>query len=415
MTAGNRATRQFWFGLALILLLAGGWLWTHLDGFQWGNDEGMFAMVGRVQGEGSVLYRDIFYDHPPGLPLLLAWAFALWGTTMAVARSVTLGLALAGVAVLGYAIWRAGTMAWAQRRLPPEQRPMVFLSPALARWSTAALLVLLLWLLGMPDAAARLRQLREPDFFSAGWDGVRWVSEHTAPQDAIVSDNGLIAFYTGRAMPPELTLISGKRIRIGRLTAAQLIDSTARARAKAVLIWNNQLTDFPEYMDWLRQHYVLAKLVGEDREIWERVDEAGITHREPAFLDGVATFEGYDLSPIAVRPGEAVTLTLYWRAQQVTRTPYTVFAHLLAADGTTVSQADGLPGGDVDTVRWRPGQIVPDPRRIAVPRGTPPGEYHLHVGLYDSATGARAGARRPDDTWWPEAAVRLATPIRVTP
>ena len=138
------------------------------------------------------------------------------------------------------------------------------------RQTRITLLTLALWLFTVPATAGRLYELAHRRDFMAGWDGVRWVAENVPPDKAIISDNGLIAFRTGRAMPLAAISISSKRIRLGQLTGAQLIAAAADPGTEAVLIWNNQLSDFKDFMNWLPGTYERVEVVGDDREIWQR-------------------------------------------------------------------------------------------------------------------------------------------------
>ncbi len=98
---------------------------------------------------------------------------------------------------------------------------------------------------------------------------------------------------------------------------------------------------------------------------------------------------GYDLysDPRATR------LVLYWHALASTQTSYTVFVHILDADGTRRAQRDQIPGaGAFPTTTWVKGEYLADAYDIAIPRDAPPGEYTIILGMYDAATGARLAA-----------------------
>ncbi len=110
---------------------------------------------------------------------------------------------------------------------------------------------------------------------------------------------------------------------------------------------------------------------------------------------------GYDTAQAA--PGAPLDVTLYWKADAVAPADYKVFVHLLAPDGSIVSQVDRAPGLDhYPTSRWQAGEVVMDPYTLIVPPGTPPGKYQLAVGWYDAA-GTRlpvrdaSGAAQPDN------------------
>lgn len=94
--------------------------------------------------------------------------------------------------------------------------------------------------------------------------------------------------------------------------------------------------------------------------------------------------EGYDVSyPQPLRPGATVRLTLFWRAQQADLPDYKVFNHVLAEDGTLLTQSDSHPVCDRQrTSTWYPGELVVDVHEIELAADTPIGDYPLYTGLY---------------------------------
>ncbi len=102
----------------------------------------------------------------------------------------------------------------------------------------------------------------------------------------------------------------------------------------------------------------------------------------------------------ANRAGNTLTITLYWRAQAITSTNYTVFVQLTRSDGQVVQQIDRWQiGGDNPTSTWVVDQIVGDAYAFEVPDN----EYQVWVGVYNAADGQRLpafdaqGQRLPDD------------------
>lgn len=82
-----------------------------------------------------------------------------------------------------------------------------------------------------------------------------------------------------------------------------------------------------------------------------------------------------------------VTLTLYWRCITPVRADYTVFNHLLDAQGVWIAQQDGSPAsGYYPTSWWQPGEVVVDRHVIDIPPDVQPGDYQIAVGLYDLDT-----------------------------
>jgi 4-amino-4-deoxy-L-arabinose transferase-like glycosyltransferase len=116
-------------------------------------------------------------------------------------------------------------------------------------------------------------------------------------------------------------------------------------------------------------------------------------------FDGQALLLGYDLPAETVRPGEAVTLTLYWQAQARMSEDYHVFVHLVGPmpEEGTVAQHDKVPlDGDWPTWAWEPGYTVRDEYSLQLPVDLQPGTYQLRAGLYRLSDGQRVPVQGPD-------------------
>jgi hypothetical protein len=93
----------------------------------------------------------------------------------------------------------------------------------------------------------------------------------------------------------------------------------------------------------------------------------------------------YELPRQDYRPGDTLLLSLWWQAIQPLEQGYTVFVHLTGVDGNPINQHDGLPAnGTRPTDTWAPGDQIADDHQFSIPSDTPPGEYWLRVGMYDS-------------------------------
>lgn len=93
--------------------------------------------------------------------------------------------------------------------------------------------------------------------------------------------------------------------------------------------------------------------------------------------------------PVSAESGAALDLTLQWKADRPTSYPYTVFVHLVDADGNLLAQSDSIPvGGTWPSTCWEPGALVADAHRVPLPPELPPGTA-LRVGLYHGVTGDR--------------------------
>jgi hypothetical protein len=94
--------------------------------------------------------------------------------------------------------------------------------------------------------------------------------------------------------------------------------------------------------------------------------------------------------PLGLDPGETLTLTVVWQAQQPLMRDYTAFAHLVDEAGQGWAGDDHQPyGGLYPTTAWGAGEMVRDSFALTVPAAAPPGLYHVQVGWYDPTTRRR--------------------------
>ena len=93
---------------------------------------------------------------------------------------------------------------------------------------------------------------------------------------------------------------------------------------------------------------------------------------------------------------ETGVLQLVWQALQPPTTDYTVFVHLLNADGTCCFwQQDVMPQqNQYPTGRWLTDEIVIDTYQLDLP--TESGEYGLEIGLYMADNGRRLQVSQPN-------------------
>ena len=126
-----------------------------------------------------------------------------------------------------------------------------------------------------------------------------------------------------------------------------------------------------------------------------------------AFAEGIS-LHGFNLDrPLRdgrcqARPGDTLTLDLFWESSQPIRGDYTVFTHVVGSaynprtSGPVWGQHDGPPGeGRYPTSRWVQGRVVRDRHVIRLEPDTPPGDYELEIGLYSAATGQRLRVALP--------------------
>ncbi len=109
-------------------------------------------------------------------------------------------------------------------------------------------------------------------------------------------------------------------------------------------------------------------------------------HALNARLGGLAQVTGYDLEPETptLHPGDTLTVTLYFKAQEAAPADYSRFIHLYSAALGLAAQADSQPQGGVNpTSAWLPGETVADKAVLTIAREASAGRYTLQIGLYN--------------------------------
>jgi 4-amino-4-deoxy-L-arabinose transferase-like glycosyltransferase len=144
---------------------------------------------------------------------------------------------------------------------------------------------------------------------------------------------------------------------------------------------------------WSRPDAELCRVTVAESDETRSFEVPPMQHTLEFNLNDEVELLGYDLAagqeagPAEVPAGGTVGCTLYWRALQTMERNYTVFTHLVAADGRTWGQWDNQPQqGQSPTTRWVPGQVIADPYQIPVAADAPAGPVELQVGLYDRNT-----------------------------
>lgn len=106
---------------------------------------------------------------------------------------------------------------------------------------------------------------------------------------------------------------------------------------------------------------------------------------------------GYDLPQPIIEPGDALQLTLYWRALRPIAEVHDLFIHLRDADGQLLGQLDTWPGwGMYPTLLWQPDEIVADRYRLALHvRPEQPLVGRIEVGFCCNTSGVPFSAYDP--------------------
>lgn len=135
----------------------------------------------------------------------------------------------------------------------------------------------------------------------------------------------------------------------------------------------------------------------------------------PARFQGPITLEGYDVTGTTLARGKSMVVFLSWSTAETPDKDYTIFVHLVDANGKLIAGQDAIPGrGEMPTGRWRRGRPVSDALVLAVPADAPAGEnYRLEVGMYDPS------AERPlplvDANGQPARDAFVIQPFRIVP
>ncbi len=140
------------------------------------------------------------------------------------------------------------------------------------------------------------------------------------------------------------------------------------------------------------------------RPAYERPDPlteaqlAAIPQQTNVKFDNTIRLLGYELETEVVKPGDQVSVTLYWEALAPTDDDHAVFVHLLDEHELVVAQRDTFPGlGLLSTTWFEPGFRWAD--RYVLPLRTTayaPNEAQIEVGLFNARTEERVPAVAPD-------------------
>jgi hypothetical protein len=103
-------------------------------------------------------------------------------------------------------------------------------------------------------------------------------------------------------------------------------------------------------------------------------------------------------------PGASAEMVLVWRVLDpagvgplqagIDATDVVFFTHVMAPDGTILSQQDAIAAPSWD---WQAGDVVVQIHQIAVPPDVIPGEYETRVGVYDRQSEVRLPRFAPGD------------------
>lgn len=134
--------------------------------------------------------------------------------------------------------------------------------------------------------------------------------------------------------------------------------------------------------------------------------------RTDVLLDTWGELEGFSIDPptMTVTPGEAITLTLVYRAKGPAPMAYTRFIHVYHPELGMAAQQDAPPrDGSNPTTSWVAGEQIVETVTLLVSPAAPKGDYTIWFGMYDPASGERVHLRRATGESWPDRQYPLAT------
>jgi hypothetical protein len=227
------------------------------------------------------------------------------------------------------------------------------------------------------------------------------VQSLTGPNDFILVDDPYLAFLNGRKMPPWLVDTSYFRIRSGALSGADVVDHAERFDVRLMLLASDNLRQLKKFGDWADEQFVVVKIDErsnrKDRALYlaEDADLTAARAAVRAAVPGVVEVDGtladqvrvrsYALEQDSVRSGGTVGLTVEWEALGPIPVDWRQVTFLRDRAGQIVDQSErSLGGGSGGTSTWTPGRWVFRSSGLSIPPKTPPGDYSLGVGLYDS-------------------------------
>jgi hypothetical protein len=247
-------------------------------------------------------------------------------------------------------------------------------------------------------------------------DEIRLLTSLTGPSEFVIVDEPSVAFQARRLVPPNLVDTSMVRIRSRSLDADDVIAAAQQSDVRALFLFSDGLRTLKPFSTWVDDEFVAIKINerrnGKDRAVYLRRDsdlddartqlERTLDRPSEATFGGQLRLLGYATERGEARPGGSLTVTLGWQALTAPGVDYSVVTVLKDKNGQPVEQNQrGLGGGGEGTAAWEAGRWVFRTSTLAIKERTPPGEYTLAVGLYDSKARKLLpvdGAASADDT-----------------
>lgn len=272
--------------------------------------------------------------------------------------------------------------------------------PALAGSLAAGLVALLAWVT-LPMTTEMVHD--HPDWKAQAYPPTaRWIAAHTSPAATLATiDIGHVGYWSNRRI---IDIVGLAQPDVSPHIAQGDFGYAIRHYQPDLILLGYLWLDDIKQADWFESAYVARRMftppgIDQPLVLFSRREgvnlppvTGAVNQPQPLAVDfnRQATLTGYQLDPQPARPGQNLSLTLFWQVNAPIEVDFTVFAQLVNSQNTILAQGDGKPQqGFYATPFWQPGETVVDLHPIALPANLPPGQYDILVGLYQANNGAR--------------------------
>jgi hypothetical protein len=264
---------------------------------------------------------------------------------------------------------------------------------------------LLLYIWSLPTIAMlnvgfmNLDQGLEGQRFARTADIAATIAAVTQRDDFIVTDEPEQAFHAQRLVPPNLADPSTSRVRARELTGEAVATTAEEYDVKLVALSSDRFRSLRNFHLWLDERFEPIKVYGRGGDspqaIYLRSDaDLGQARRAleefiqvPTAVDfgGILRLTGYSLDRRVLTRNGNVGVTYEWEALARAGVDYQIITELVGPDGQTWSDEQlSLGGRGVGLDEWTPGRWMFQTSTFDIAASSPPGEYLLRVGVYDS-------------------------------
>lgn len=234
-----------------------------------------------------------------------------------------------------------------------------------------------------------------------------FLGEQTTADEFVTTDDPLLAFAANRLVPPALTEATLKMIDTGFFTLDDALESTLAYEAHSVLFATGRLALLPGFEEWVTAVATGRTDFGSIRTYTLDLPMLPTQPIMTQFGEGIS-LQGFTLAENILRPGEPLTLTLFWQRNGPVSQDYHLFVHIVDDTDQLIAQLDGPPiSRYYPTYEWAEGLLLPDPHIIEIGPDVPPGTYRLIVGMYEWPSLVRIPAFRTDGSRWPDDRILL--------